>query len=71
MGPANRRTCWRSAPDVTFTGIKLDNETDPDLGASVLEGFQEALRHNPKVISVSLGYDLCPSRPRHRPAYQQ
>ena len=47
------------APDVTFFGIKLDNETDPNLGASVLEGFQEALRHSPRVISVSLGYDLC------------
>ncbi len=47
------------APDVTFFGIKLDNETDAELGASVLEGFQTALRHDPKVISVSLGYDLC------------
>ncbi|HJZ92775.1 MAG TPA: S8 family serine peptidase [Gemmataceae bacterium] len=46
------------APDVTFVGVKLDNENDPGAGASVLEGFQEALRHNPKVISVSLGYDL-------------
>ena len=51
------------APDVTFFGIKLDNETNPNLGASVLEGFQEALRHDPQVISVSLGYDLCPSDP--------
>jgi subtilisin family serine protease len=51
------------APDVTFFGIKLDNETDPNLGASVLEGFQEALRHSPQVISVSLGYDLCPTDP--------
>jgi subtilisin family serine protease len=51
------------APDVTFFGIKLDNETDPNLGASVLEGFQEALRHSPQVISVSLGYDLCPADP--------
>jgi hypothetical protein len=51
------------APDVTFFGIKLDNEIDPNLGASVLEGFQEALRHNPQVISVSLGFDLCPTNP--------
>ena len=51
------------APDVTFFGIKLDNESNPNLGASVLEGFQEALSHNPKVISVSLGYDLCPADP--------
>jgi hypothetical protein len=49
------------APDVTFTGIKLDNETNPGEGASVLEGFQEALKHNPQVISCSLGYDLCPT----------
>lgn len=49
------------APDVTFIGIKLDNEEDPRNGASILEGFQEALRHNPDIISVSLGYDLCPS----------
>jgi len=46
------------APDITFIGVKLDNEQNPNLGASILEGFQEALRHNPHVISVSLGYDL-------------
>ncbi len=51
------------APDVTFVGIKLDNENDASLGASVLEGLQEALSHNPQVISVSLGYDLCPTDP--------
>ncbi|HEX9929942.1 MAG TPA: S8 family serine peptidase [Pyrinomonadaceae bacterium] len=52
------------APDVTFIGIKLDNEEAPNNGASVLEGFQEALRHNPDVVSVSLGYDLCPTNPQ-------
>lgn len=46
------------APDVTFIGIKLDNEENPDQGATLLEGFQEALQHNPQVISVSIGYDL-------------
>lgn len=46
------------APDCTFIGVKLDNETDPESGASLLEGFQEALRHNPQVISVSLVFDL-------------
>lgn len=46
------------APDVEFTGIKLDNETNPHNSASILEGFQEALSHNPQVISVSLGFDL-------------
>lgn len=51
------------APDVTFVGVKLDNEDNPYLGASILEGFQEALNHNPYIISVSLGYDLCPHDP--------
>lgn len=51
------------APDATFVGVKLDNEQDPNLGASVLEGFHEAMQHGPKVVSVSLGYDLCPSDP--------
>ena len=46
------------APDVTFIGIKLDDEAHPAQGASLLEGFQLALAHNPGVISVSLGYDL-------------
>ncbi|MFC1664840.1 S8 family serine peptidase [Pseudomonadota bacterium] len=46
------------APDVNFIGVKLDNETDPNNGATVLEGFQEAMRHSPQVISVSLGFDL-------------
>jgi subtilisin family serine protease len=46
------------APNVDFVGIKLDNDTNPSAGASVLEGFQEALIHEPDVISVSLGYDL-------------
>jgi subtilisin family serine protease len=45
------------APDVTFVGVKLDNE-DTGGGASVLEGFQEAMKHSPQIISVSLGYDL-------------
>ena len=48
------------APDAIFIGVKLDNE-DSQVGASVLEGFQEALNHSPQVISVSLGYDLCPT----------
>jgi subtilisin family serine protease len=48
------------APDVQFTGIKLDDESGGH-GASILEGFHEALQHHPQVISVSLGYDLCPT----------
>jgi subtilisin family serine protease len=46
------------APDVTFIGVKVDNDAAPGAGASILEGFQEALRHHPQVISVSMGYDL-------------
>jgi subtilisin family serine protease len=46
------------APDVTFVGVKLDNETRPNESASLLEGFQVALAQNPSVISVSLGFDL-------------
>jgi subtilase family protein len=47
------------APDVTFFGIKLDNESDPSAGATILEGLQQSLQFDPQVISVSLGYDLC------------
>ena len=46
------------APDVEFIGIKLDNESDPTGGATMLEGFQEALQQNPQVVSVSPGIDL-------------
>ena len=46
------------APDVEFIGVKLDNETNPFLGASLLEGFQTAMSHNPQVVSISLGFDL-------------
>ncbi len=35
-----------------------ENEDNPRAGASLLEGFQEALNHNPHVISVSLGFDM-------------
>jgi subtilisin family serine protease len=46
------------APGITFIGIKLDNDVDPRNGASMLEGFQQALLHDPQIISLSLGYDL-------------
>ena len=46
------------APDVTFVGVKLDNDDNPAASASILEGFQEAMTHDPQVVSVSLGYDL-------------
>ena len=46
------------APDVEFIGIKLGNEKDSSAGASILEGIHEALRHDPAIISISMGYDL-------------
>lgn len=46
------------APDVTFIGVKLDNETNPNLGASLAEGFKTAVAQRPHVITVSLGFDL-------------
>ncbi len=52
------------APDVNFIGVKLDNEANPNLGASMLEGIQEALSHQPDIISLSLGYDLVPTNPQ-------
>jgi hypothetical protein len=58
-GTGESANIFAVAPDATFIGVKLDNDDDPYSGASILEGFQEALRHNPHVISVSLGYDLC------------
>ena len=58
-GTGESANVFAVAPDVTFIGVKLDNEENASLGASMLEGFQEALRHNPHVISVSMGYDLC------------
>lgn len=57
-GTGESANIFAIAPGVTFIGIKLDNETNPNAGASVLEGLQEALKHDPHVISVSLGYDL-------------
>lgn len=57
-GTGESANVFAIAPDVTFIGVKLDNEADPGAGASVLEGLQEALKHDPQVISVSLGYDL-------------
>lgn len=57
-GTGESANIFAIAPGVTFIGVKLDNEINPFFGASMLEGIQEALKHNPHVISVSLGYDL-------------
>jgi subtilisin family serine protease len=57
-GTGESANIFAIAPGATFIGVKLDNEANPSSGASVLEGLQEALKHDPQVISVSLGYDL-------------
>jgi subtilisin family serine protease len=57
-GTGESANLFAVAPGITFIGIKVDNDDDPRQGASVLEGFQQALSHNPQVISISLGYDL-------------
>jgi subtilisin family serine protease len=57
-GTGESANVFAVAPGVTFIGIKVDNDADPRAGASILEGFQEALTHQPHVISISLGYDL-------------
>ncbi|MGH9658788.1 MAG: S8 family serine peptidase, partial [Bryobacteraceae bacterium] len=62
-GTGESANVFSLAPDATFIGIKVDNENDPSAGASVLEGFQEALNHNPQIITVSLAYDLVASGP--------
>jgi len=57
-GTGESANVFAIAPGATFVGIKVDDDNDPQGGASMLEGLQEALRHDPHVISVSLGYDL-------------
>ncbi len=42
-GTGESANVFAIAPDVTFVGVKLDNEQNPQLGASVLEGFPSAL----------------------------
>ena len=57
-GSGESANVFAVAPNATFVGVKVENDDDPRRGASLLEGFQEALRHDPQVISVSMGYDL-------------
>ena len=57
-GTGESANVFAIAPGATFIGVKVDNDDAPYAGATLLEGFQEALRHDPHVISVSLGYDL-------------
>ena len=57
-GTGESTNLFAVAPGITFIGIKLDHDGDPRSGATILEGFQQALQHQPQVISVSLGFDL-------------
>jgi subtilisin family serine protease len=62
-GTGESANVFSLAPGATFIGVKVDNDADPQGGASMLEGFQEALKHKPHVISISMGYDLRQSVP--------
>ncbi len=57
-GTGESTNVFSVAPGATFIGIKVDNDDDPREGASMLEGFQTALQHQPHIISISMGYDL-------------
>lgn len=46
------------APDIHFIGIKLNNEYEKKKSASLIEGFKEALKHNPDIITISAGSNL-------------
>lgn len=57
-GTGESANVFAVAPGCTFIGVKLDNDADPRSSASIHEGLLEALKHNPHIITVSLGYDL-------------
>ncbi len=57
-GTGESANVFSVAPGAAFIGIKVDNDGDPRGGASLLEGFQTALEHDPRVITISMGYDL-------------
>jgi hypothetical protein len=57
-GTGESANVFAIAPKVTFIGVKLGDDANANGGASILEGFQEALKHKPHVITVSMGYDL-------------
>src|SRR5262249_8746183 len=62
-GTGESTNIFSVAPGATFIGIKVDNDDPREPGASILEGFQQAIQHQPQVISVSLGYDLVETDP--------
>ncbi|MES2018743.1 MAG: S8 family serine peptidase [Pseudomonadota bacterium] len=57
-GTGESANLFAIAPKATFIGVKLGDDANPLGGASILEGFQEALKHKPHVITVSMCYDL-------------
>lgn len=57
-GTGQSANVFAVAPKVSFIGVKLGDDADPFGGASILEGFQEALKHRPHIITVSMCYDL-------------
>ena len=57
-GTGESTNLFSVAPDATFIGIKLGDDNNPNGGASLLEGFQTALLHQPHIISISMGFDL-------------
>lgn len=70
-GTAECANIFAVAPDVAFVGVKLDNEEDPNAGASLAEGFKTAVAQHPDIITVSQGYDLVvPHDPARTPLAQ-
>lgn len=57
-GTGESANVFAIAPKATFIGVKLGDDHDPNGGASILEGFQEALKHKPHIITISMCYDL-------------
>ncbi len=57
-GTGESTNVFAVAPGATFVGVKVDNDSEPDQGASLLEGFQTAMEHKPRIITISMGYDL-------------
>lgn len=61
-GTGESTNVFAVAPGATFVGVKVDNDSHPDEGASLLEGFQTAMEHKPHIVTVSMGYDLRDAR---------
>lgn len=57
-GTGESANIFAIAPKATFIGIKLEDDQHPGGGASIMEGFHEALKHDPHIITISMGYDL-------------